>query len=314
MTATWLRRTARLAATATVVVLAACGSGTIDSALSPSRFVGFGDAFSDVGFNGGARYTVNDGSTNIWTQQIASRYGQTLAPQSLGGTSYARGNARVTAKPDAAGDNATLTLKEQIDAFATTGRFGGRDVVLVNAGISDIVAISQSATTDAARIDGARRAAQDFGVQVRRLVDLGAKYILVAGTYDIGRTPYGRASGRAAVLTEMGRQFNDQFKIAAEPLGENLLYVDAENFINIVIGSPASYSISNATAIACTSVDPGAGIGIGAGQVNSARCNPGTTVAGVDYNAYLFADNLYLTPNGQRQFGNFAYDRLRARW
>ena len=72
MTGLWLRRAVLLAASASSVLLAACGSSTIESALTPSRFIGFGDGFSDVGQTaGGTRHTVNDGSVSLWAEQIA---------------------------------------------------------------------------------------------------------------------------------------------------------------------------------------------------------------------------------------------------
>ena len=64
----------------------------------------------------------------------------------------------------------------------------------------------------------------------------------------------------------------------------------------------------------CTSVDPGPGIGTGAGQVNSNLCTPNTIAAGLDYTLYLFADRVYPTPRGHQLFGDYAYDRIRNRF
>ncbi|MNW21158.1 hypothetical protein D3C71_2219180 [compost metagenome] len=61
-------------------------------------------------------------------------------------------------------------------------------------------------------------------------------------------------------------------------------------------------------------MDPGPGIGIGAGQINSALCTTATLLPGASQNAYLFADKVYLTPSAYRQFGTYAYDKLKARW
>ena len=77
---------------------------------------------------------------------------------------------------------------------------------------------------------------------------------------------------------------------------------------------PANYGFNNATTAVCTSVDATNGIGIGAGQVNSALCTASTLLPGVSQTSYVFADPVYLTPSAQRQFGTYAYDRLRARW
>ena len=49
MARNWLRRAAMAAVCASAALLAACGSSSIESTLTPSRFVAFGDGFSDVG-------------------------------------------------------------------------------------------------------------------------------------------------------------------------------------------------------------------------------------------------------------------------
>jgi outer membrane lipase/esterase len=49
-------------------------------------------------------------------------------------------------------------------------------------------------------------------------------------------------------------------------------------------------------------------------QINSALCNTNTIVSGVDYNRYVFADRVYPTPQAHRLFGEYAYNRVRARW
>src|SRR4051812_23862703 len=121
MSRNWMRR--GLLALASFLALAsivACGDSVIESQLRPTRVVSFGDAFSDLG-QGGTRYTVNDNTANIWTQVLAAAYGLNLVKSSGGGTSYAVGNARVTIKPDAAGNASTRTITEQIDAFIAGG-------------------------------------------------------------------------------------------------------------------------------------------------------------------------------------------------
>src|SRR5687767_8352508 len=106
----WLRRACLVAACASGLLLASCGGGDIVSQLDPARVVAFGDASADVGQNGRA-YSINDdGSVNNWARYVAAAFGNELAPSSAGGLAYATGNARVTAKPDAAGDAATPTV------------------------------------------------------------------------------------------------------------------------------------------------------------------------------------------------------------
>ena len=317
MAANWMRRTVMVAACASAALLAACGSSTTESAIAPERFVAFGDANSDVGQKG-TRYTVNDGSVNNWTLQVAANYGKPLAAASAGGKSYAVGNARVKIKPDAAGNASTPTITEQIDTFLASGSFGASDVVFLSGGISDVIAgmaaVQAGTQTEAAMVAAARQAGEDMAAQVRRLVAAGAKYVVVTGTYDLSKTPWAKTIGREALLADASSRFNDGLLVGIVDLGANALYVDLAYYVNLYTGVPANYGFNNATTAVCTSVDATNGIGIGAGQVNSALCTASTLLPGVSQTSYVFADPVYLTPSAQRQFGTYAYDRLRARW
>ncbi len=317
MAANWMRRTVVVAACASAALLAACGSSTIESGLTPERFIAFGDAFSDVGQKG-ASYTVNDGSISNWTQQIASRYGKTIAPAASGGLSYAAGNARISAKPDVAGDATTLTITEQIDRFLASGSFGDNDVVFVNAGPSEVIAgmaaVRAGTLTPADMVAEARKAGQELAAQVRRLVTAGAKQVVVTGTYDLGKTPWATAINEVALLSDASSRFNEDLLVNMVDLGANVLYIDTAYYVNLYVDFPDSYGFENSTGPVCTSVDTGNGIGIGTGQVNSALCNTSTLLPGANHNRYVFADAVYMTPSAHRQLGDYAYDRLRYRW
>lgn len=317
MAANWMRRTVLVAACASAALLAACSSSTTESAITPTRFIAFGDANSDVGQNG-SRYTVNDGSVNNWTLELVAKYGKSLTAVSAGGTSYAVGNARVSAKPDAAGNASTPTIAEQIGTFLASGTFGGSDVVLLSGGVSDVIAgmaaVQAGTLTEAAMLDAARQSGEELAAQVRRLVNAGAKYVVVTGTYNLSETPWATTIGRTNLLGDASRRFNDGLKVGIVDLGANVLYVDFEYYVNLYTSVPGNYGFRNATSPVCTSVDASNGIGIGAGQVNSALCNTSTLVQGGTPISYVFADPVYLAPSAHRQFGVYAYDRLRARW
>ena len=317
MSCNWMRRALLALASVSVLLLAACGSGTIESQLQPTRIIVFGDAFSDLGQTG-SRYTVNDGSVNVWTAQVAASFGVSLATAASGGTSYATGNARIVTHPDAAGNALTPTIKEQIDTFLASGRIGANDLVIISGGISDVVAqmalVTSGAQTGPQAVAAAGQAGRDLAAQVRRLVQAGGTHVVVTGTYNLGRSPWATASAQAALLTEASQKLNDELLVNMVDLGANALYVDAALHYNLVVSLPASYAMTNATSPICTSVDSGPGIGIGAGQINSALCTTGTVVAGADYNVYAFADLIYPTPTGHRKFGEYAYNRIRSRW
>ena len=313
----WMRRTLLAAACAGAALLAACGSSSTESAITPDRFIAFGDAYSDLGQTG-SRYTVNDGSISNWTQELASRYGKPLTSVSAGGLSYAQGNTRIAATPDAAGNAATPTLTAQIGSFLGTQSFGPNDLVVLNGGISDLItdmaAVQAGTLTEDAFIAKAHANGKLLAAQVKRLVDAGAPHVLVSGTYDLGVTPWAVAIDRETLLSDASAAFNQGLLIDINDLGAHVLYIDTAYYVNLFHTNPGTYSFSNATTPVCTSVDAGAGIGTGAGQINSALCTPATLVPGANLSLYVFADAVYLTPSAQRQLGDYAYDRLRARW
>lgn len=319
MTGKWLRRTVLLAACASAALLSACGASSIESALRPSRFVVFGDAMSDAG-QSGTRYTVNDGTTSLWVEQLASRYGLTLKSSAAGGSNYARAHARVVAKPDATGSSATPTVQQQIDQFLAADKLGANDVVVLNAGVSDVIVQMSTYTTPTALYAAMTQAGKDYATQVRRLVDAGAQHVLVAGAYDLSRSPWGKADTHldsatgVTVLKQASLAFNEALLVAINDLGAKVLYVDAAYYYNLVTFSPTGYGLTNSTDIACTSVDSGVGIGIGAGEVSSGLCTTSTLASGIDYSKYVFADKVYFTPAAHVLFGNYTYDRLRLRW
>jgi phospholipase/lecithinase/hemolysin len=311
-----MRRALLALASVSALLLAACGSSTIESQFVPARAVVFGDAFSDYGQRG-ARYTVNDGSINLWTYDVIASFGLTIAPSATGGLSYATGSARVNTKPDAAGDNTTLTVKEQVDAFLAGNAPTATDLVIVSGGIGDIIAevgqLKAGTQTEAQAIADVQQAGRDLGAQVRRLVQAGATHVVVTGTYDLGKTPWATATSQNARLTDLSTKFNTELLVSIVDLGANVLYVDAALLFNLMAQVPEAYNLTDSVHPVCNSIDPGVGIGIGAGEVKSALCTTSTLI-NVNYGPYLFADKVYPATAGHIKFGDYAYQRVHARW
>lgn len=316
MSRNWMRRILLALVPATALLLAACGSSSIESQLQPTRVIVFGDGFSDLGQTG-KRYTVNDGSVNIWTQEMAASFGITLTAAASGGTSYATGNARIASKPDAAGSSATPTVTEQIDTFLASNTLTASDLVVVSAGISDIIAetaqLNAASQTSDQMLADVRQAGRDLGAQVRRLVQAGAAHVVVTGPYDLGKSPWSTATAQTSLLSDASTKFNTEFLVSIVDLGSSVLYVDAALLYNLMATTPSAYSLTNSVDPVCNSVDPGPGIGIGAGQINSGLCTT-STLANASYGLYLFADRVYPTPAGHIKFGDYAYSRVRSRW
>ena len=312
----WMRRTWLLVAATAALLLAACGGGTVDSQLAPNRVIAFGDAMADMGQNG-TKYTVNDTQVNNWTQYVANAYARPLAPSSQGGLSYAYGNARITATPDAAGNSSTPTVQQQISTFlAATPTIDTTDLIMVSAGTADLIVQIRATLEGRQTADqlnaNASQAGKDLADQVKRLVAAGAKHVVVAGPINMGRTPWANQTGQNALMETATRNFNNDLKVALVDFGATVLYVDAELFFNNQ--SSAATNFGNYTDLVCTSVDPGPGIGTGNGQVNSAQCSPATIKAGADYAQYLYADRVYPTPRGHQLFGEYARNAIHNRW
>lgn len=320
MTRIWLRRACLLALGALALALGGCGSSTIESALTPTRLIAFGDGFTDGGNVGGLKYTVNDGTNNTWAEQLAYDYGLSLTVSSSGGLNYARRNARVMNTPDAVGGNAP-SLQQQIESFLANNTFNSTDVVLINGGISDLIvegnALISGTQTKAQSMANIAQAGKDLGALVRRLTLAGAKYVMVVGSYNVGLTPWAVSTARTGDLGDLSTKFNEQLLVSIVDLGNSVLYVDNAYYFNLIAGVPTSYGYVDSTTFACNSIDKGAGIGIGGGEVSSALCT--TSTIGIDttsltYNSYVFADKVYFTPAVNRAMGDYAYGRLRSRW
>jgi outer membrane lipase/esterase len=313
----WTRRVLQALAPAALLALAACGGGTIESQFVPTRMVVFGDALSDMG-NTGTRYTVND-SGGMWVKLAALDYGVALDKSASGGTDYATGNARVVLKPDAAGNNSTPTIKEQVDTFlAANGSLGPGDLVVINGGVSDLIVQMQAfragTITSDQMLANVKQAGHDLAAQAKRLRAAGATHVVVISAPDMKATPWAVSIGQQPLLSDASTAFNSGLLVDLANEGDKMLYVDIALLFNLMAASPGSYGMTNSADIACTSVDPGPGIGIGTNQVNSALCTPATIATGVNYSLYLWADPVYPTPTGQSQIANYVFSRVHARW
>lgn len=279
-------------------LLAGCGSGDIVSALAPSRFISFGDGLSDLG-QGGSRYTINDGSLNIWVERLANRYGKTITAQSAGGLGYAQGHA--------VGDALPRSIAQQIDAFLAAHTLGSSDVVLINLPMADVLApmaaVKAGTLSEASANLQIEAAARVHVAQVRRLLAAGAKYIVVAGVYDMGKSPWAISQNRVSAFTNASLRLNDAFKVEAVTLGSNVLFVDAAFLVNrnSLQETRGTYGFFWVEAPICTTP-------------TALGCTSGTLVAGTTASQYLFADAIHMTPAGNYQLGDYAYDQLNSRW
>ncbi|WP_291012248.1 SGNH/GDSL hydrolase family protein [Hydrogenophaga sp.] len=259
------------AALAGPALLSACGDGDIVSALNPSRIRVLGDGLS---FLGSPRFTVNDGSARLWVDQIATRYGLTLTAAD----GFAAGNATAA---DIAGQ------------IAAAGAPGANDLFLINAPMEDIFVSSGSTAA-------ATAAGKTLADSVRSLIASGAKFVAVAGVYDLGKAPEVVTLGQTAAFSAAALALNNSFKVNAEDLGANLLFMDLAFYVNELIRIPGTYGLTNVTTAVCTTP-------------TAETCTTGTLVD-PNYVDYLFADGRHFTPEAHRLFGDNAFDQIIRRW
>lgn len=275
--------------------LAGCGSGSTFEPLVPSRIVSFGDSWSYVGSNND-RFTVNDSTTNIWVEQLAMRYGLTLGPSNAGGFGYAQNGARV--------DTGLNPISDQISAYLAAHSIGANDLLVIDAGLSELVALALANANDADLSKASNLAGKALALQVLRLTSVGANHVVIANAVDLGKTPYAAAQARLTGLTAATRAFNDGLKIALASVTTGVLLIDNESYLNTIL--------NNSTAL----LGSGANITTAACAVPTAQtCTASTLSAGVSsYSIYLFADDRHLTPAAHRLLGNNAFEKVRARW
>lgn len=296
-------------------LLASCGAGTTFQPLVPSRFIVFGDGLSDVGQTG-TLYTVNDGTlNNVWVTKLSASFGITTTAQLSGGLGYARGNARVSQKPDAKGVTATLTITEQIDAFLATNTLGVNDVVLLQGGLSDIytqaLAYKAGTITSTQLLANVEQAGKDLAAQARRLASAGGKHVVVIGSYDFTKTPYATAFADDTLLASVSLKFNDTLLINMLDLGNSVLFIDVAYEVNLLFNNPASYGLTTTMATTTSVAEIKKAV---CTTPDASTCTTSTVLPGVVYTQYLFADDRHLTPTGHSNVADYAYIRIKNRW
>jgi len=357
-------RTAQVAiAGAALALLAACGGGDDNnnsaSNTPPSgvkmQIVSFGDSLSDAGTYsqiklgfGGGRFTTNPGQ--VWTQNVAQYYGDTLQPanqggfgiplQATGGLGYAQGGSRVTLQPgighaDASVPNAdyaqatTTPIADQVKQYLTQhGSFNSGQIVLVNGGANDIFYQAQVAqaqgNTPAAQLAAAQAiglAAQQLGGIVQQIVAAGATHVFVSNVPDIGGTPLALQGGTQAVFTQLSGLFNQTLAGTLAALKVDKTKYALLDTFTWQDGVAANYQ---ANGFAVSNTDTGCnlkamvaaatqyGVANATAFGSSLFCSPQTyTVANADQ-TYMFADLVHPTTRLHLLFSQFVEKQIAA--
>jgi len=243
------------------------------------------------------------------------------------------------------------SLQAQIDLFLAQGTPSSNDLFVISIGTGDIMAAGiRGLTINAAGVTAGlddvqtllaaagintqvKAAADALAVQVKRLTDAGAKYVLVVNPPNVGRSPWAATTGNAAMIETLSSSMNAAalasiYKVYGsqspqpirnlEILGTVNVMTDSNSFIFANKTTPACTATTNtstrATAISIgTGLKPTAALGaVPAGQLSAALCT--TATLGGDSSTYVYADGVNFTSTMQSQFYAAALARMRLGW
>ncbi len=311
------RRALAAVALAAAGTLGACGGGT--NQLEPfdaKRLFAFGDETSHLTADG-RKYGVNvlaeDSSTEVdcssqplWVQSVASVFGFVFAE--CNPDNVAEPQAQMRAVPGAK----VADLGAQIQAQVDEGGFQQGDLATVLVGANDIVALYEQypGVPADSLVAQSRQLGVQLGGQVNRLVELGAKVILV-NVPDISLSPFARAQdaafpneGRRALIAELVKALNDQLGVTILLDGRFIGLVQADLTWQAIGRFPVGFGFSNIVSGVCTVPVP---------ECTSATVQVTDTATGTLANpvAFLWADDTTrLSFGGQLQLSRLAVDRV----
>ncbi len=291
----------RLSRAACAVALSLC-AGTSFAQFSNTYF--FGDSLTDNGSfkpifpGGGGLFTTNPGP--VWAQFFAEHYGFDAHPANQVGTDYAQGGARVSDRPGVPNQVPTgnaLPIVDQVGFFLQLPTFDPNALFSIWGGANDIFfqlgALQAGAITQPQLQANVATAAVELVQQVGLLQAAGARYVMVWNVPDIGKTPFGQASGNAAGISAVTALYNSTLMAGLDQLGGNVIRLDVSKLLTEIIANPGAYGITNVTTPAC-------------GATPSLVCTSANLVTPDAASTYLFADGVHPTTAGHMALAQFA--------
>ena len=251
-------------------------------------------------------------------------------------------------------------LQAQIDLFLAQGSPSSNDLFVISIGTGDIMATGiRGLTINAAGLTAGlddvqtglaaagvsttmQAAANALAVQVKRLTDAGAKYVLVVGPPNVGRSPWAATTGNATLfqnlsyntgsgVVSMGSEGLARIQATfGNQINNPVLFVEISGLVNTLTDGTNTTFANRTTAVCAattntattvmaksigTGLKPTAAVGaVPAGQLSAALCTT-ATLGGADPSTYVYADGVNFTTAMQSQFYSRALERMRlAAW
>ena len=318
-----------LCAFVAVALLSACGgaSSTVEPFVA-TRVIAFGDGFNYVDANGAGLSTVRTGETDITIagRVAATRYGIVVKDATgvnplpaSGGFSYATVNARVAG------------VDAQISAFLNAaGTVGKKDLIIISVGNWDVydAVLSGATSMDAS--------ATALVASIQRLTNAGAEHVVVMPSINMARTPWARTTPNGKSLADIQKlsittanlpslsSFNvllsTKLSAAYTQDRKPVLLLDQSSIFNNFAGysdTNGTTRILNGSGLAITA-DTGLYVPVCSTPTAFAGCTLANLTAGaasIDYQTYVFADNINLTPLANRFLAdNMAFTMRALGW
>jgi outer membrane lipase/esterase len=296
----------------TTALVVACGGGT--SQFEPfvaERVVVFGDENSAL-TGDGRNYGVNGVTTAdaavidctaqpLWVQTVATSYGFV----------FAECNTATPAPTPKAFNRAALgatvaDVAAQVDAQVAAGGFRDKDLVLVLAGMNDVLELyaQYPARTEESLTAEIGARGDRMAAIVNRLIDLGAK-VVVSNLPDMGMSPFARkealdnaASGfdRAQLISRLTTAFNERLGVKVLLDGRFVGLAQLDQRTQAANRSPGTFGLVDVSTAFCSVAPPG--------------CTTATPVtAGALASQFLWADATRMAPGGQNILASLALER-----
>ena len=273
------------------------------------------------------------------------------------GTNDARGCTKVAGTATA---YCAYNLQAPIDLFLAQGSPPSTDLFVISIGTGDIMAtgirslasvtstspyagldtvqtaLAPTLTTTAAINAQMQTAANALAAQAKRLTDAGAKYVLIMGPPNVGRSPWAIQVGttspnfptllgylsysNSAGYTSMGGEGLARLQATfGSTINNPILYVEIAGLVNtLTSGTSVVGTFADQTSAACattqTTTDNAQSIGTGytTARVSSAFCTTATLGTAA---SYVYADGVNFTPAMHTQFYTQSLVRMRnAAW
>lgn len=337
----YLRLLQCIVTTVAVGVLAACVTDNDDGGVPPAdtpggvrlQIVSFGDSLSDVGTYapfastlGGGRFTTNPGQ--VWTQLVATYYGDTLVAAQTGGFSvpiannpngfgYAQGGAMMTSPQGngwAPNGTAALTVPvaTQLQNYLSGHRsFNNGQLVLIQGGPNDVIQAANSIAADPTTTATATAAVQAAGVALAKVAQSallnGATHVVVVNVPNLAEAPVTMLAPNPTVTASLFNPLVQAFNTALtnqlnnDGVMRQVIFIDAANWFHDTVASfqANGFTVSN-TGTACNLTamaqnPPPVFQSNPSAYATSLFCSPPNfTVAGADQ-SYMFADLVHPT-------------------